>query len=246
MSNHPVRQALCKSFTSLLDWPTLVAVLLGGAIALGVHRAPSDLASTVFTANATFVALIVPAAALANTLLEGRLISYVEQLSKLATSTGAAKEGAGKAATTLSELADRVVGATAPVVRGFVFLLVSFGLSIGALFHPNHHIWRGAGSFKVRPADLLIGEALGATAAKNLLSVNDSMASLRGRFYDYSPPGIVDESDEALQCKLVVTYHPAFLLRDPRQKKEAWKDLQMVMRHLNLPTPQRAPSDEGS
>lgn len=88
--------------------------------------------------------------------------------------------------------------------------------------------------------------ALGATAAKNLLSVNDSMASLRGRFYDYSPPGIVDESDEALQCKLAVTYHPAFLLRDPRQKKEAWKDLQMVMRFLDLPTPQRAPSDEGS
>jgi uracil-DNA glycosylase len=84
--------------------------------------------------------------------------------------------------------------------------------------------------------------ALGATAAKNLLSVNDSMASLRGRFYDYSPPG----SDEAFHCKLAVTYHPAFLLRDPRQKKEAWKDLQMVMRYLDLPTPQRAPSDEGS
>ena len=31
--------------------------------------------------------------------------------------------------------------------------------------------------------------ALGATAAKNLLGVNDSMASLRGRFYDFSPPG---------------------------------------------------------
>ena len=76
--------------------------------------------------------------------------------------------------------------------------------------------------------------ALGATAAKNLLSVNDSMASLRGRFYDYSPPGIVDESDGAFQCKLAVTYHPAFLLRDPRQKKEAWKDLQMVMRYLGL------------
>ena len=76
--------------------------------------------------------------------------------------------------------------------------------------------------------------ALGATAAKNLLSVNDSMAALRGRFYDYSPPGIVDESDEAFQCKLAVTYHPAFLLRDPRQKKEAWKDLQMVMRYLGL------------
>ncbi len=88
--------------------------------------------------------------------------------------------------------------------------------------------------------------ALGATAAKNLLSVNDSMASLRGRFYDYSPPGIVDDTDEPFQCKLAVTYHPAFLLRDPRQKKEAWKDLQMVMRYLDLSTPQRAPSDEGS
>src|ERR1022692_4847264 len=88
--------------------------------------------------------------------------------------------------------------------------------------------------------------ALGATAAKNLLSVNDSMASLRGRFYDYSPPGIVDEPDGPLQCKLAVTYHPAFLLRDPRQKKEAWKDLQMVMRYLDLPTPHRAPCDEGS
>jgi DNA polymerase len=88
--------------------------------------------------------------------------------------------------------------------------------------------------------------ALGATAAKNLLSVNDSMASLRGRFYDYSPPGIAVESDEPFQCKLAVTYHPAFLLRDPRQKKEAWKDLQMVMSYLDLPVPQRAPSDEGS
>ncbi len=88
--------------------------------------------------------------------------------------------------------------------------------------------------------------ALGATAAKNLLNVNDSMASLRGRFYDYSPPGNADKSDEPFQCRLAVTYHPAFLLRDPRQKKEAWKDLQMVMRYLDLPTPQRPPSDENS
>jgi uracil-DNA glycosylase family 4 len=76
--------------------------------------------------------------------------------------------------------------------------------------------------------------ALGATAAKNLLSVNDSMASLRGRFYDYSPPRTLSDVDEPFACKLAVTYHPAFLLRDPRQKKEAWKDLQMVMRHLGL------------
>ena len=76
--------------------------------------------------------------------------------------------------------------------------------------------------------------ALGATAAKNLLGVQDSMAALRGRFYDFSPPGEVDENGEPVVCKLAVTYHPAFLLRDPRQKKETWKDLQMVMKYLGL------------
>jgi DNA polymerase len=39
--------------------------------------------------------------------------------------------------------------------------------------------------------------------------------------------------------KLIVTYHPAFLLRDPRQKKEAWADLQIAMRELGLKTPGR-------
>jgi uracil-DNA glycosylase family 4 len=83
--------------------------------------------------------------------------------------------------------------------------------------------------------------ALGATAAKNLLGVNDSMASLRGSFYDFSPSRSLVDSGEPFACKLAVTYHPAFLLRDPRQKKEAWKDLQMVMRHLGLQAPARAP-----
>jgi len=93
----------------------------------------------------------------------------------------------------------------------------------------------------VRPKVIV---ALGATAAKNLLGVNDSMASMRGRFYDFSPPRTLVDTGEPFQCKLAVTYHPAFLLRDPRQKKEAWKDLQMVMRYLGLATPKRAP--EGS
>jgi uracil-DNA glycosylase family 4 len=64
--------------------------------------------------------------------------------------------------------------------------------------------------------------ALGATAAKTLLAVNDSMGNLRGRWYDFKG------------SRLAVTYHPSYLLRDPRQKKEAWKDLQMVMKYLGL------------
>ncbi len=79
--------------------------------------------------------------------------------------------------------------------------------------------------------------ALGAVAAKNLLAINAPMSELRGRFYDFMPPG-ARSSDLAWQgAKLAVTYHPAFLLRDPRQKGEAWKDLQMVMKFLGLKLP---------
>lgn len=74
--------------------------------------------------------------------------------------------------------------------------------------------------------------ALGAVAARTLLEVNQSMAALRGRWHDYR--GV----------PLAVTYHPAFLLRDPRQKKEAWKDLQMVMQYLGLRAKSRTGLDE--
>jgi uracil-DNA glycosylase family 4 len=67
--------------------------------------------------------------------------------------------------------------------------------------------------------------ALGAVAAKTLLAINAPMSELRGRWYDFRG------------TKLAVTYHPAFLLRDPRQKKETWKDLQMVMKELGLELP---------
>ncbi|MGC2447882.1 MAG: uracil-DNA glycosylase [Candidatus Sulfotelmatobacter sp.] len=81
--------------------------------------------------------------------------------------------------------------------------------------------------------------ALGAVAAKNLLAINAPMSELRGRFYDFMPSGArssdPSSSGKSWQgAKLAVTYHPAFLLRDPRQKGEAWKDLQMVMKYLGL------------
>jgi uracil-DNA glycosylase family 4 len=80
--------------------------------------------------------------------------------------------------------------------------------------------------------------ALGAVAAKTLLAMNASMMQLRGRFYDFRPAGIRSNDPDWDGCKLAVTYHPAFLLRDPRQKGEAWKDLQMVMKELGLKAPQ--------
>jgi len=83
----------------------------------------------------------------------------------------------------------------------------------------------------VKPKALV---ALGATAAKNLLALNAPMSELRGRWYDFKPAG----SDPSWPgARLAVTYHPAFLLRDPRQKGEAWKDLQMVMKYLGIVPP---------
>jgi uracil-DNA glycosylase len=76
--------------------------------------------------------------------------------------------------------------------------------------------------------------ALGAVAAKTLLAVNAPMSELRGRWFDFRG------------TKLAVTYHPAYLLRDPRQKKETWKDLQMVMKELGLKIPEKTADQPGS
>ena len=69
----------------------------------------------------------------------------------------------------------------------------------------------------VRPEVIV---ALGSTAATYLLAAKSPLSALRGRVH------------AALGARLIVTYHPAFLLRDPRQKKEAWADLQLAMREL--------------
>ena len=81
--------------------------------------------------------------------------------------------------------------------------------------------------------------ALGAVAAKTLLAMSASMMQLRGRFYDFKPAGVRSNDPNWDGCKLAVTYHPAFLLRDPRQKGEAWKDLQMVMKELGMKAPRQ-------
>jgi len=56
---------------------------------------------------------------------------------------------------------------------------------------------------------------LGRIAGQALLKTNDSLSALRGKFFDYR--GI----------KLMVTYHPAALLRNPNWKKPAWEDVQL-------------------
>ncbi|MGD0908766.1 MAG: uracil-DNA glycosylase [Candidatus Acidiferrales bacterium] len=63
---------------------------------------------------------------------------------------------------------------------------------------------------------------LGGTAAQALLKTKDSISRFRGNWFDYR------------NTKLMATYHPAYLLRNPAAKSDVWKDLQKVMAHLGL------------
>ena len=76
----------------------------------------------------------------------------------------------------------------------------------------------------VQPKTLV---ALGATAAKGLLRTNAGINNLRGRWHDFD--GI----------PLMPTFHPAFLLRMPSAKREAWADLKLVLAKLGRTPPAR-------
>jgi uracil-DNA glycosylase len=79
----------------------------------------------------------------------------------------------------------------------------------------------------VRPEFLCL---LGKTAASALLDTALAVGRLRGRWHRYR--GI----------PAIVTYHPSYLLRQPSAKKEAWDDLQMLMKAMGLKPPGRSRS----
>lgn len=62
--------------------------------------------------------------------------------------------------------------------------------------------------------------ALGKFSAQTLLKTETPISALRGNFYDYH--GI----------KLMPTYHPAYLLRNPSEKKVVWQDVQKIMKYI--------------
>jgi len=62
---------------------------------------------------------------------------------------------------------------------------------------------------------------LGSPATKALLNLTEGIGKLRGKFYDFYPPyGKFGEP-----IKVIPTYHPAYLLRDPTRKREVWEDM---------------------
>ena len=79
--------------------------------------------------------------------------------------------------------------------------------------------------FLLRQLDVIAPKVivcLGAVAAKTLLKTNRGISHFRGQWLDFR------------SSKLMATYHPAYLLRNPNAKPEVWKDLQKVMAVLGL------------
>lgn len=62
----------------------------------------------------------------------------------------------------------------------------------------------------------------GSVAAKNLLDSTLAIGKMRGRFYTYG------------RAKVLCTYHPSYLLRNPSAKKDVWEDLKFLMRDRGI------------
>ena len=80
----------------------------------------------------------------------------------------------------------------------------------------------------VRPRIVVL---LGGTAAKTLLGSTDGITRLRGRWYEYRPQSLAAGSEPAIPA--LATLHPAYLLRQPAQKRNAWRDLLAVRARLD-------------
>jgi len=68
---------------------------------------------------------------------------------------------------------------------------------------------------------------LGAVAAQNLLETTAAIGKLRGRFHDYKG------------AKVLCTYHPAYLLRNPAAKRPTWEDMQLLMAEMEIELPRK-------
>lgn len=66
---------------------------------------------------------------------------------------------------------------------------------------------------------------VGAVSAQALLETTEAVGKLRGRFHRYR------------DSKVLVTYHPSYLLRNPAAKKYVWDDMQILLKEMGLPIP---------
>ncbi|PIU84131.1 MAG: uracil-DNA glycosylase [Elusimicrobia bacterium CG06_land_8_20_14_3_00_38_11] len=76
--------------------------------------------------------------------------------------------------------------------------------------------------------------SLGSVSATTLTGISAPLGKLRGKFHDYyCSPRIHSGVSHANRIKLMPTFHPAALLRNPNWKKDAWEDMKKIMKEFN-------------
>jgi uracil-DNA glycosylase len=122
-------------------------------------------------------------------------------------------------------------------------MLAHVGLDRGSVYITNILFWRPPGNRTPTAAEIaaclpfverhieLVGPDIlvlaGAASAKTLLARNEGITKLRGRWLLYESAGM------ARPIPAIAVYHPAFLLRQPAQKRDAWRDLLSIRDKLD-------------
>ena len=121
-------------------------------------------------------------------------------------------------------------------------MLATIGLDRGSVYITNVIYWRPPGNRTPTPAEIAACQPflertielvkprlmvfVGGIAARGLLGVKEGVTKLRGRRFVYT-------TADGTRIPAMVTFHPAFLLRQPAQKRLAWRDLLAMRRILD-------------
>ncbi|WP_207456219.1 uracil-DNA glycosylase [Azospirillum sp. SYSU D00513] len=122
-------------------------------------------------------------------------------------------------------------------------MLAQIGLDRDSVYITNILPWRPPGNRSPTPAEIaaclpflerhveLIGPAvlvpLGGTSAKTLLNRAEGITRLRGQWFDFQAPGLPGA------VPVLPMLHPAYLLRNPLAKREAWRDLLLLKQRIS-------------
>ena len=133
----------------------------------------------------------------------------------------------GRAGRLLTDMIEKGMG----LVRGDVYILNVLKCRPPENRTPNSQEVNNCREYLERQLEILKPEficCLGTVAAQALLKTTTPVGKLRGKFHQYQ------------DSRVIVTYHPSYLLRSPEMKKEAWKDLQMLMAEMGLAIPKKS------
>ncbi len=126
-------------------------------------------------------------------------------------------------------------------------MLGTIGLDRSSTYISNILPWRPPGNRKPTPNEVTIClpflrrhielaepkilVLVGGTSAQALLGVTQGITRLRGRWHDYPRHGIGSEASSPIPAMPI--FHPAYLLRKPGMKREAWRDLREIRRRID-------------